>query len=69
MKIEEAVSFRKPLAVKEILMFSNGDCFPLCPRCDTTLEREYQHYCDRCGQCLDWKEFYRAKIVRWMPKD
>lgn len=25
-----------------------------CPRCFSLLEREYQMYCDRCGQHLDW---------------
>jgi hypothetical protein len=32
-----------------------------CPRCDVTLERDYQSYCDRCGQCLDWKHIHKAK--------
>ena len=26
----------------------------LCPRCNVPIDREYQKYCDRCGQKLDW---------------
>ena len=28
--------------------------FPVCPHCKTSLEREYQSFCDRCGQRLSW---------------
>ena len=31
--------------------------YPVCPRCGITMEREYQHFCDRCGQQLDWSAF------------
>lgn len=65
MNIEEAVSFRKPLAVKEILMLPSGYSFPRCPRCRVTLEREYQRFCDRCGQHLDWNNFDNAIIVKF----
>ena len=27
------------------------------------MEREYQPYCDRCGQCLDWSAFSNATII------
>lgn len=66
---EEAVTYRTPLPVTEMMRFPNGDIFPICPRCGITLARAYQRYCDRCGQCLDWKGFSRAKIIRWKPKD
>lgn len=66
---EDAVTYREPQRVTEIMLFPNGDAFPICPRCRRTLEREYQHYCSRCGQCLDWKGISRAKGVRWEPKD
>lgn len=56
-------SYRFPLAVTEIFLFYNGDTFPVCPRCRITLEREYQSYCDRCGQRLDWRTYEQAHIV------
>ena len=37
--------------------------FPVCPRCDSSLEREFQAYCDRCGQRLSWKRFEQATIL------
>ena len=37
--------------------------FPVCPSCGHTLEREYQNYCDRCGQKLDWSNYNHAAII------
>ena len=28
--------------------------YPVCPRCNNTIKRQYQAFCDRCGQRLDW---------------
>ena len=58
-----AESFRIPMAVNEIHLHSNNMAFSVCPRCRITLDREYQSYCDRCGQALDWKHFKKAIIV------
>ncbi len=59
----EAGSFRLPMAVSEVYLFRNGDAYPVCPRCRITLEREYQAYCDRCGQALDWSDYEKALVV------
>lgn len=56
------------MIVRQILLFPSGNSFPICPACEITLEREYQKYCDRCGQCLDWKRFDKAVIVLWTGK-
>ena len=61
--VEEAIKYRAPLSVTEVIRFSNGYAFSVCPRCKITLEREYQSYCDRCGQCLDWNDFENAKVI------
>lgn len=29
--------------------------FSVCPKCGSILERDYQAYCDRCGQSLSWR--------------
>ena len=65
-----AVSFRTPLQVSHTRVFRyhgfSAFCltaFPICPRCNTTMEREYQAYCDRCGQALDWKHYDRSIII------
>ena len=64
--IRTELSFREPMPVTHILCtrYLQGlTSFPVCPRCAITLEREYQHYCDRCGQCLDWNGFQEAAII------
>ena len=58
-----ARAFRAPMRVTQRRVFQNGDCYPLCPRCGVTLEREFQAYCDRCGQALSWKAYSRAAVV------
>lgn len=64
MSVEYELSFRKALSVNEIIVFKSGDSYPLCPRCKVSIEREYMKYCDRCGQCLCWVGFRKAKIIR-----
>ena len=54
------LSFRRPLKVLQIRCFPQQGwtaVYPVCPRCGVTMEREYQHFCDRCGQKLDWSAF------------
>ncbi|MBQ8227688.1 MAG: hypothetical protein IJZ88_01605 [Clostridia bacterium] len=52
------------MAVNKVVVFKRGFTYPICPRCQVTLEREYVHYCDRCGQCLCWSGFSKAEIVK-----
>ena len=58
--------FRSPMPVTQVRCFRSYPCgiteFPVCPRCGITMEREYQAYCDRCGQCLDWKDLSKAAV-------
>jgi len=58
-----ATSYRIPLQVTEILLFSSGDSYPICPRCDGFVEREYMNFCDQCGQRLGWNLFKFASVV------
>ena len=69
-ELQYQLRFRMPMQVREIRCFYGaGDLaghftgFPLCPRCSITMEREYQSYCDRCGQCLDWENLEKAVIL------
>ncbi len=64
--IWQEMTFRTSMPVTHIRCFRCLDGitgFPVCPRCGITMEREYQTYCDRCGQCLDWKNFSKATII------
>ena len=59
-------SNRTPMPVMQIRcfhFFHGLTGFPVCPQCGRTLAREYMPYCGRCGQCLDWKGFYKANIL------
>ena len=56
----EELAYRCPMSVLHLrrLRSTNGwTSYPVCPRCGMNLDREYQSYCDRCGQMLDWTEF------------
>ena len=60
------ISFRKPMPVTAIRCYRyiHGlTAYPVCPQCEMTIEREYQSFCDRCGQKLDWSEFVQAKVI------
>ena len=65
-EIWREMSFREPMPVTHIRCFrcpyGIAD-FPVCPQCGVTMEREYQAFCDRCGQCLTWKDFSKATII------
>ena len=58
-----AEAFRIPQSITEMWV-GRRERFYICPRCHVTMEREFMSYCDRCGQCLDWKGYRRASIVR-----
>ena len=60
----KALSYRMSMTVKEVVHFSMSDStYSVCPRCKRTLEREYQRYCDRCGQALNWDNLDDAAVT------
>lgn len=60
-----AVSYRLALPVTEVLLLPSGDSYSVCPRCNSSLDREYMRYCDRCGQHLAWELLNHARIIVW----
>lgn len=62
--VKESLSYRKPVKVKEMIMYADNTTFPVCPRCQATFEYSYIKYCGTCGQCLSWKNYNKAKIKR-----
>lgn len=60
-----ALSYRIPFPVREVVRYINQGCYPLCPRCKCSLEREYMNFCDRCGQRLSWAVLSHAKVRSW----
>ena len=57
-----AVTYRVPLPVTKVIAFTNTT-YPICPRCDLSLDREYMSFCDRCGQRLNWDYLEYAQVV------
>ena len=61
------LTYRVPMQVKDAVIFprwSQDDIYYRCPRCQKLLEREFMAYCSRCGQCLDWHGYRKAKRTR-----
>ena len=58
-----AESYRIAMTVTHMRIY-NKTAYYVCPRCGRTLDREFVAYCDRCGQCLEWKYYRRAKVMR-----
>jgi len=58
----DAVSYRIARPVREISVRANDDSFPICPRCDRAMDREYMAFCDCCGQKINWQTLPMAKI-------
>ena len=47
--------YRMKMPVTEVMLFPDGNGYYVCPRCHVTMEREFMHFCDRCGQHLPAK--------------
>ena len=58
-----ATLYRIPMPVTKVLVLSYDGSYPICPRCNCTIDREYMRFCDRCGQRLGWEMFAFAKPV------
>lgn len=63
----QELAYRVPMRVSNIRCLLDScyglTSYPVCPRCDFTLERDFQRYCDRCGQALDWDDYSQALII------
>jgi len=62
--IEDAISYRTPMAIKQIrVIVKDETSFPVCPKCQISLERDYQTYCDNCGQRLKWYGYVKNSTI------
>ena len=65
------LSYRMPMMVKDMLIFRRypeNDIYYRCPRCQKLLERDFMAYCSGCGQCLDWRDYRKARRTYFKPK-
>ena len=58
-----AESYRIPMPVIHFKQYRDTRYY-ICPRCNITMEREFMAYCDRCGQCLNWKQYKKAVVMK-----
>ena len=56
-----APSYRIPKTVKKIRVYPDNCFFGVCPRCNKSIDREYQDFCNCCGQMLDWSKLDEAE--------
>ena len=64
LEAQAAARYRQPMQVTSVMMFQRGSAYPVCPQCGVTMEREYQNFCDRCGQRLDCAGYCSASVIR-----
>lgn len=57
----DAQSYRTPVEVTQFYISETDGAFPICPRCNTPFEIEYQAFCGYCGQNLGWHRY--AKLI------
>ena len=62
-KATAAESYRIPMLVTHLRQY-RITAYYICPRCHITMEREFMAYCDRCGQCLNWKQYKKAVVMK-----
>ena len=53
-----------PAPVERVRYYRNTQYpYAVCPNCKSVIERDYQNYCETCGQKLDWKMFGRKVSI------
>lgn len=68
---QTAITYRMPMVVKDMVSFHHfpkDNVYYRCPRCRELLPREFVAYCDRCGQCLDWRGYRKVRRTYFKPK-
>jgi|GEM_PF-6950937 len=64
--IDKALAYRTSKAVTHYYYLHDHlygrMVFPICPSCDNGIEREYQKYCDECGQRLKWGSLGKLEL-------
>lgn len=56
-------TYRLPRTVTAVRIYRDENIFSVCPGCDVCIEQEYQGYCHRCGQHLDWSKLEDAEEI------
>mgnify|MGYP005612263303 CR=1 FL=1 len=59
-----AYSYRIPMQIRLYIQHWWRDVYPLCPRCDNSLERDLLGYCYHCGQKLGWDRLNEVCFIK-----
>ena len=60
--ISQMLKYRTSMSVTSYKIYLNYNCYAICPRCNSSLDREFMDYCNNCGQKLSWRNFtYKRK--------
>ena len=65
MEFQSALKKAIPTMVTEARVDLYNNAYWVCPNCRITFEREYQSYCDRCGQKLKWSSLKNIKYIKF----
>jgi len=66
---KDELSYRIAMPVIHYVCYQPHITHPVCPRCTGCLDREYQAFCDSCGQKLDWDFFQFATLKKIQKTD
>lgn len=58
--------YRYAKRVVSVCCYNNCDkaeYHPVCPMCSYKIDREYQAFCDKCGQKLEWSQYPNKSII------
>ena len=58
-----AEEYRAKLLITHIRVNKRFDSWAVCPRCYSSIDREYMSFCTVCGQHLDWSGYHDAEFV------
>ena len=65
--VNTSIKYRMPMRVTKVRIYKDENTFAVCPRCNASVEYEYQRYCSSCGQHLEWTKLEEAEetLIGW----
>lgn len=61
--LKRLLSYRIPSKITTAVVYQDNSIYYHCPRCGTPIEREFQAFCVKCGQHLNWNNYEEAIIT------
>ena len=62
-----SLTYRMHMHVTKVRIYKDRNMFAVCPRCNSSVEFEYQRYCSSYGQHLEWTKLEEAEetLIGW----